>query len=87
MRLRREFEDDLRLLDDLGWPEREPAQSFELTVPLDQLARTIGRLHDDASGALREYTSRDDEEQQIAARHALACSTYGTVLGLIAEMQ
>lgn len=80
----------MRLLDDLGWAEREPVESFELTMPLDALARTMQRLQRRSpplSTVLRAYTYRDDEEQRIAARHAIAASAYGRLLGRIAEIQ
>lgn len=85
-RLRREFEEDLRLLDDLGWAEDDPAESFELTMPRDQLARAMQRLHDRNAESLRAYTNRDRTEEEIAAREAVACSAYGMVFGRVAEL-
>ena len=41
---RRRFEDDTRLLDDLGWEEDDERESFELTMPPEQLERVLGRL-------------------------------------------
>jgi len=44
-RLHRRFKAELRLLDDLGW-EREPeAESFELTMPPQQLRPIIERVY------------------------------------------
>jgi hypothetical protein len=85
-RLRREFEEDMRLLDDLGWAEDDTAESFELTMPRDQLARAMRRLHDRNAEALRAYTQRDTTEEDIAAREAVACSAYGMVFGRVAEL-
>ncbi len=86
-RLRREFEEDLRLLDDLGWAKDERAESFELTMPNDELARVIRRLHAYTAGALHDYVSRDKDDEQIAARQVAACAAYGTVLARVAELQ
>lgn len=85
-RLRREFEEDMRLLDDLGWAEDDTAESYELTMPLDQFARAMRRLHDRNAEALRAYTTRDTTEEEIAAREAVACSAYGMVFGRVAEL-
>jgi hypothetical protein len=86
-RLRGEFEEDLRLLDDLGWAENERAESFELTMPNDELARVIRRLHAYTAGALRDYVLREKDDEQIAARQVAACAAYGTVLARVAETQ
>jgi hypothetical protein len=86
-RLRREFEEDLRLLDDLGWAEEEPADSFELTMAPDELASAMRRLHDEACGALREHVLREHDEAQADRRYAVACSAYDAVLGQIAGFQ
>jgi hypothetical protein len=85
-RFRREFEEDLRLLDDLGWREEALAEAFELTMPADQLARAMQRFHDRASEALRAHTTRDTSEEEIAARHAITCSACGLVLSRIAAL-
>ncbi len=36
-RMRRKFEENARLLDDLGWEELDERESFELTMPPDRL--------------------------------------------------
>lgn len=51
--LREHFEQDWRLLDDLGWEARDPRQSFELTMPPGQLAQVVRRLHQQALVCLR----------------------------------
>jgi hypothetical protein len=50
-RLGREFAEDLRLLEDLGWSETIDGEAVALTVPLDVLTRTVARLHKDARRA------------------------------------
>jgi hypothetical protein len=86
-RLRREFEEDLRLLDDLGWAKDQPAESFELTIPSDELARVIRRLHAYTADALHDYVLREKDDEQIAARQVAACAAYGTVLARVAELE
>jgi hypothetical protein len=51
--LRERFEQDWRLLDDLGWEAADPRQSFELTMPPGQLAQVVRRLHQQALACLR----------------------------------
>jgi hypothetical protein len=48
----RAFAEDLRLLEDLGWAETVDRETVALTVPADQLTRTLARLHKDAAGSL-----------------------------------
>jgi hypothetical protein len=84
-RLRREFEDDMRLLDDVGWVEEIEAESFELTMPLDSLARPMERLHSEASSSLRTLPSELGEQRIGILR--TGCSAYAEVLGRIAEIR
>ena len=46
----REFAEDLRLLEDLGWAEHIDRETVALTQPPDELTSTLARLHRDASG-------------------------------------
>jgi hypothetical protein len=48
----RKFSEDLRLLDDLGWPETIDHETVTLTMPPGELTRTLARLHKDAAGAI-----------------------------------
>jgi hypothetical protein len=84
-RLRREFDQDLRLLDDLGWAEDDSRESFELTMQADELTRVIRRLHDYTASALRVHVLREKEDEEIAARQVAACAAYGTLLARLAE--
>jgi hypothetical protein len=43
-RLRVCFEEDMRLLDDLGWEEIDERERFELTMAPEQLAAVLRRL-------------------------------------------
>lgn len=49
-RLGRDFAEDLRLLEDLGWAETTDRETIALTVPPGELARTFARLHKDPPG-------------------------------------
>jgi hypothetical protein len=44
--LRQRFEDELRLLDDLGWAPTDQRGAFELTMPLEQLTRLLGMFYE-----------------------------------------
>jgi lambda repressor-like predicted transcriptional regulator len=53
---RREYEEALRLLDDLGWDPNDPRRLFALvTSAPDALARVLGRLRSITYDALRDY--------------------------------
>lgn len=47
--LRCRFEQDMRLLDDIGWAEQQPGERFDLTIPAEELRPTLQRLHGNAS--------------------------------------
>jgi hypothetical protein len=50
------FMRDMRLLDDLGWEESDPRQSFELTMPAIELTGIIGYLREVAEAELRFWS-------------------------------
>jgi hypothetical protein len=66
-RLGLEFAEDFRLLQDIGWAERDEREAFELTMPVHDLIELLQRLHAEAvpvlveSGAEAE-SSREDAE-------------------------
>jgi hypothetical protein len=70
-RLGREFAEDLRLLEDLGWAEHIDRETVALTQPPEELIRALARLHRDASASLRTYVSRPKDEEE------LLCATSG----------
>ncbi len=84
-RFRRQFEDTMRLLDDLGWEPDPPGEHFEITMAPEQLARAMGRLHQLASGALAEHVARPADEDRLAERQIVACGAYASVLGQLAD--
>lgn len=63
-RLRRHYEADLPLLDDLGWAVEDPRAQFELTLPTPMLQRALIRLA--AIGAARLHDACQPAEDVIA---------------------
>lgn len=51
-RLGIEFAEDFRLLQDLGWGERDTRESVELTMPPHDLMEVLNRLHGEAEVVL-----------------------------------
>jgi hypothetical protein len=84
-RFRREFEDNMRLLDDLGWDADPPREHFEITVPAEQLARALSRLHQLAADALADHVRPDAEEQGQAEQKVAACAAYNSILAELAR--
>lgn len=84
-RLGRKFAEDLRLLEDLGWSETIDHETVTLTMPPDELTRTLARLHKDAAGALGVYVSRPKEDEELAQRDLAASEALGEILSRLAE--
>lgn len=65
--LARQFAEDLRLLVDIGWNPDDEREAFALTMPAPELAKALGRLHDEAERALAESStervSREEDEE------------------------
>lgn len=75
--LAREFEEDMRLMGDLGWlelmegfglPEAERPE-FGLTMPIESLACTLKRAREDArvgfADGLKQTPTETDEERRV----------------------
>jgi hypothetical protein len=84
-RLGREFSEDLRLLEDLGWAEAIEHETVALTLAPAELSRALARLHSDASGSLGIYVSRPKDEEELAQRNVAASEALGEVLGQLAQ--
>jgi dihydrodipicolinate synthase/N-acetylneuraminate lyase len=78
------FAEDLRLLEDLGWSDRIDHEAVELTLPSDELTRTLTRLHADAAAAVGEYLSRPKEDEALAQRDHVASQALGELLSELA---
>jgi hypothetical protein len=83
-RLGRDFAEDLRLLEDLGWAETVDSETVALTVPSNELTRTLARLHKDAAGSLGTYVSRPKDDEELAQRNLAASDAIGEVLSQLA---
>lgn len=71
-RLSIEFGEDFRLLGDIGWSPDEERDSFELTMPLHDLAELLKRLHDEARQLLNESPAeRQSREEDEATNERL----------------
>jgi hypothetical protein len=55
-----------------------------LTVSLDELTRTLARLHKDAAGSLDTYVSRPKNDEEFAERDLAASEALGEVLSQLA---
>lgn len=84
-RTRRRLEDDMRLLDDLGWEPEPDRETFELTMDPSDLARALRGLNDNARATLNEHVNRPVEETDLAQRALIAQTAYGSVLAQFAE--
>jgi hypothetical protein len=89
------FAEDFRLLQDIGWSEHDPRESFELTMPPHDLMELLQRLHGEAVGALVEpsaeaQVSREDAETKAdsssATRPARGCWPSSAVPGMVGQM-
>lgn len=83
-RLGREFAEELRLLEDLGWTETIDRETVALTVPPDDLTRTLARLHNHATAALGVYVSRPKDDEALAQRDVAASEALGEILARLA---
>jgi hypothetical protein len=70
-RLRRRFEVELRLLDDLDWKKEPDAERFELTMPARELRPVIERVYWSAVSSLADHPDELVDE----AVYALTAAT------------
>jgi hypothetical protein len=69
-RLGRQLGEDLRLLDDIGWKDKDDRESFELTMrPLD-LTEVLKRLHAEAAAVLTESPGERESREEDAETEA-----------------
>lgn len=79
-----DFGEDLRLLDDLGWSHEAESETVTLTMPRNQLARAVARLHRRAADSLESYVARPKDDEEIAARDLAAASALADLLSKLA---
>jgi hypothetical protein len=83
-RMRRAYETDLCLLDDLGWAARDPREDFELTLAPAVLARVCCRLSAIAAARLHTLCEPSDESILRAEQAAaIADASYEQILETI----
>lgn len=83
-RLGREFAEELRLLEDLGWTETVDRDTVEVAVAPDELTRMLARLHKHAAGSLGTYVARPKDDEEFAQRDLAATEALGEILGRLA---
>ena len=66
-RLRSRYEQDMRLLDDLGWERVVDGERFDLTMPGDDLRGTLERLYW-SSAATLAFACEVDPQYALEAR-------------------
>lgn len=71
-RLGLEFRRELRLMDDLGWPEEDDRDEVDLTMPAEELAPLLARLQGDAAEGLA-LPSAESEARKAEERHRHHC--------------
>lgn len=76
-RHRRRFEDDMRLLDDIGWEPDPDRDEFELTVSPGQLARALRALTANTRATLHTHIVEAIEEREQVERAVVAQDAYG----------
>ena len=66
-RLSLEFVEDVRLLEDIGWDPDDRRETFELTMPCEDLMELLRRLREEAETLLgespTERKSREEDEE------------------------
>jgi hypothetical protein len=83
-RFRRRFEEDMRLLDDIGWEPDPEGEEFVLSMPAVQLASALRRLSENARAILHGHIVRPIEESEQVQRTLAAQAAYGDLLGQLA---
>lgn len=85
-RLGREFAADFRLLQDIGWGESDERETFDLTMPAQELVELLKRLHDEARALAEtgELARLHREDTEAARSHQLA---YETCRELLSELE
>lgn len=70
--LRTRFEQDMRLLDDLGWGQHDPGEQFALTIAPDDLTRTLQRLYDSAEQHAHTHLLQSGIDEAIRSMRAIS---------------
>ncbi|HEX7245099.1 MAG TPA: hypothetical protein VF245_05985 [Solirubrobacterales bacterium] len=68
-RMGRQFSQDFRLLEDIGWREDDGRDQVELTMPCADLAALMTRLREEAQGGLADALK---EREEVAGDEIIA---------------
>lgn len=85
--LRRRYFAEMRLLDEIGWGEEDPGETFAITMDRTALVDTLARLNTLAADGIRIHVDNVAEEQEAAQECAAACAATGDVLADVARAQ
>lgn len=85
-RLRRRYEEDMRLLDDLGWEPNQERDEFEITMHHENLARVLRRLNHSAADTLHVYVI-EPLEGEFVTRAATTQAAVGDAFAQIAGVE
>jgi hypothetical protein len=83
--LRRRFERDMRLLDDLGWEPEQDCDEFELTMEAADLAAAIVHLNGQTGAILHTHIVEPIERSPDTARSVMAQTAFGAILAQLAQ--
>lgn len=78
--LRRRYEGYMRLLDDLGWREDDPAEEFAITMEPIPLMRVLARVHERCGEEVEEHVASTAEGRQALWEAMLTVAICGDVL-------
>ena len=65
-RMGKEFAEDFRLLEDIGWSEYEARETYVLTMPEPELRKLLWRLRDEAAQVLIEHGDEAESRRRDA---------------------
>ncbi len=97
--LAREFEEEMWLMGDLGWLDRELAEAlgmpgadrpeFELTMPIEALANTLKRAREEARAGFADGLKRTptETEEERRARFRVAEQTCDELLARLGNQE
>ncbi len=84
--LRNRYRDLMRLLDDIGWREEQPAEQFAITMEPDRLVRVLLRLHETAVEQIADHVDGLADQPQRLQTAAVGAAACGTLLTQLAYM-
>jgi hypothetical protein len=79
-----ELAEDIRLLNDIGWDRGDPRESFELTMPPEDLTELLKRMAAAATAGISGPAAESREvrlEDENKDHYALAAKVCGDLMG------